>query len=130
MKTTRLPLVAAALLAVSPWSTMAQTVVTRPAPTASAAAPTKPAPRVLTPDEKRETATVPGDLRPEGPATPQLSIPLGKTADKPTSPTAKRGKTGSAAGGINDAVARCNAEVDDNERAKCRDRAAQQSRSR
>ena len=129
MKIIRLPLVVAALLAVSPWSTMAQAVVTSPAPTASAVPPTKPAPRVLTPTEKRETATVPGELRPEAPATTQLSIPLGKTRDKPYSPTANRGK-GKSTGGVNEAVARCNAEVDENERAKCRDRLAHQSPKR
>ena len=121
-------LLAAALLALTPLMplhALAQASASAgPAPVASAAKTVKSAPRLLTPTEKRETATLPGELRPEGPATPQLSIPLGNTTAKPNSPTATRGKNDST-GGVNDAVARCHAEADEAARAKCRDRLAQ-----
>ena len=113
-----------ALMPLMPLSALAQTAATGPAPVASATKTVKPATRLLTPAEIRESATLPGELRPEGPATPQLSIPLGNTTAKPSSPTAKQGKNGSS-GGVNDAVARCNAEADESARAKCRDRLAQ-----
>ncbi len=116
-------LLAAALLALTPLCAMAQAAADT-APVASAAKTVKPATRLLTPAEKRESATLPGELRPEGQATPQFSIPLGSTTAKPSSPTAKRGKNGSS-GGVNDAVARCHAEADETARAKCLDRLAQ-----
>jgi hypothetical protein len=130
MKNLCLPVMAAMLLAWSPLRTLAQPAATREAPVASAPRVSKPAPRPLTAAEQRESATIKGELRPEGPPTTQLSIPLGKGADKPSSPTAKRGKSNGTAGGIDDSVARCNAEVDENERAKCRDRLAHQSPKR
>ena len=123
MKNPRLLLVASALLALSPLSASAQAAAPSPAAVASAAPPTKPTPRLMTPDEKRETATLPGELRPERPAAPQLSIPLGKTPDKPSSPAAQRGKSATT-GGVEDSVARCNAQANEAERAKCRDQLA------
>ena len=121
--------VAAALLALAGLSASAQG--NSPAPAASASRPAKPPPRLMSPAETRDSATMPGEFRPEQPAKPQINIPLGKSADAPAKPAARaasRSKTGPA--GINDAVARCEAVVDAHERAKCRDGLARQSGKR
>ena len=120
--------VAAALLALAGPAASAQGNAPAPGPAASAPSPAKPPPRLMSPAETRDSATMPGELRPEQPAKPQINIPLGKSADAPARPAARaasRSKTGPA--GINDAVARCEAVVDASERAKCRDGLARQS---
>lgn len=89
--------------------------VAKPAVQAPQARP-KPAPRVMSPEEKRDTAS--HDIQADRAAEPQVSIPL------------KGSKPGSAAeakatrGGIDDAAARCNAEATEAARAACRDKAA------
>ena len=142
---------AALALAVLPLVTMAQANVPSPSPSSSpspspsqsssqsssdpaASAPIliKPGPRLLTPHESRDSATQPGDLRPEHPVTPQISIPFGKTplpATPPNPNAAKRNLTPAPAG-VEDAVARCEAQIGEQVRAKCRDRLAREARSR
>ena len=88
------------------------------APTAASAAKPKPSPNLMTPEEKRDTAT--RDLQPDRPVEPQISIPLGGKAKV----------TGKTTGGIDDATARCKAEPTEAARAACRERAAQASKSR
>jgi hypothetical protein len=110
---------------------MAQNSASAPSVNASAPLATKPRPRLLTPAELRESATVPGELRPRGEGTtPQLSVPLVKSpAVAPKPRVVRPGKT-AASGGINDAVARCEAQSDEQVRAKCRADLARQGRSR
>ena len=113
-------------------ASMAQVPGPVPDPVASAPVPpqTRPGPRLLTPIESRDSATQPGDLRPEHPVTPQISIPLGKTPPVARSPQpigATRKPT-SAAAGIDDAVARCESQLGEQVRAKCRDRLAREAR--
>jgi hypothetical protein len=128
MTTRCLPFAAALALAVSSFNATAQPASAPALPSASAPTAAKPAPRPLSPNELRESASPPGDLRPENPVKPQISIPLGK---KPVpalapEPRAQRriGSASAAAGGINDASARCEAEVDDAARAACRSKLA------
>ena len=129
MKT--LPLAATLTLAAWLISSIAQTATaTAPAlPEASAQATGKPVPHPLSRTELRESATPPGDLRPENPVLPQISIPFGK---KPApslapEPRAQRriGSASAASGGINDASARCEAEADSQARLACRNKLAQ-----
>lgn len=127
MNTRCLPLAAAVTLAVSIFNATAQPASAPPLPSASAPA-AKPAPRPLSPNELRESASPPGDLRPENPVKPQINIPLGK---KPVpalapEPRAQRriGSASAVAGGIDDASARCEAEVGDAARAACRGKLA------
>ena len=132
MKIHSLPLVTAVVLAALQCSAAAQTGAPAPMPSASAAPAAKPGPRPMTPAEVRDSAAPTGDLRPEGQVTPQISVPLGKpfpTPPKPTSP-AVRPATAASSGGINDAVARCEAQADEAARAKCRDSLARSGGSR
>jgi hypothetical protein len=136
MKNRCLPLSLAAVLvlALAPSASMAQASAPPPIDAASAPpATTKPGPRLLTPAETRDSATPPGDLRPERPVTPQISIPLGRAPPAPSKvpPRAMRSANpASAAAGIDDAVARCEAEVGEQVRAKCRDQLARQKLNR
>jgi len=133
MKSRCLPLAAALLLAASPLAATAQSSASAPISAASAAPAAKPGPRLLTPAESRDSASPPGELRPERPVTPQISVPLGKTPPasvKSPSRALRRGKAASAAGGIDDAAARCEAQSDAQARAKCRDSRAREARSR
>jgi hypothetical protein len=100
-------------------------------PAGSAGPSVKPGPRLLTPAESRNSATIPGDERAERPVTPQLSIPLGKTPPAPlaapksrTAPGPSRNPSPAVADG--DEAARCEAERGEQVRAKCRDRAVRQ----
>lgn len=100
-----------------------------PGPVASAPRVAKPPPRLMSPAETRDSATMPGELRPDQPAKPQINIPFGKSADAPPKPAA-RGASRTGPAGINDAVARCEAMADATERTKCRDGLARQSGQR
>ena len=106
------------------------------APSSPAAPPApvrKTGPRLLTPAESRDSATVPGDLRPERRVTPQISVPLGKRAPAPNEPASRPGRAAAAvlpAGDIDDAAARCEAQRGEQVRAKCRDELARQGRAR
>ena len=134
MKT--LPLAIALTLAAWLISSIAQTATaTAPAvPEASAPSAGKPAPRPLGPAELRESATTPGDLRPEDPVRPQINIPLGKQPKSSLTPEPRAqrriGSASAANGGINDASARCEAEVDSQARLACRNKLAQASGKR
>lgn len=120
---------AAAVLALASLAAAAQTPAPLPGPLASAPRTGKMPPRLMSPAETRDSATMPGELRPEQPAKPQIIIPLGKSANAPAKPAARAAsRTGPA--GINDAVARCEALIDASERRKCRDGLARQSGSR
>ena len=100
---------------------LAQTGVPGTAP--SAPRPAKPAPRLMTPAEARDSATAPGELRPERPVVPQISIPLGKTPPRPAARVAS-----ASTGAVHDAMARCKALESEPERAKCLTRIARESR--
>lgn len=131
MKIDFLPLAAALALAALQFPSTAQTSAP-PLPAASAAPAGKPGPRLLTPAEMRDSAAPTGDLRPEGQVTPQISVPLGRAFPKPPKPAAPavRPATAASSGGINDAVARCEAQADEASRAKCRDNLARAGGSR
>lgn len=127
-----LPLAAALTLAVSLFSAVAQTAAVPPASGASATPRVKPVPRALSPTELRESASTPGDLRPEDPIKPQINIPLGRkpAVSLPPEPRAQRRAGSAAAGGINDASARCEAETEAQARIACRGKLAQTTPSR
>ena len=128
MKIRHLPLAAAMALAASSFAAQAQVATPAPILAASAAPAAKTGPRLLTPTQSRDSATTAGDVRPERRVTPQVSIPLGKKP-APTTPP-KRPPGSAAAGGINDGAARCEAQVDEQERAKCHDKLARESGKR
>ena len=115
------------------WAAVSASAQTAPPDTiapeqaASAAAKPKPEPRLLAPTESRDKTAPPGELRPERQVTPQLAIPVGRNA--PAAPPlgearslrpAQQAKP-AMSGNVDDAVARCSAEVDEQARAKCRD---------
>jgi hypothetical protein len=92
-------------------------------PTASAAAsavagpssaPAKPARRLLTPEELRDTAQFPDGVQPGQPTLPQVLVPLGKKP-APLAPTA----AGPAPKKIDDTVARCKALTDPRHKSAC-----------
>jgi hypothetical protein len=97
-------------------SVHAQVPARVPAPLAAPAASAPPVvsksrPRTMTPAELRDSATVPGDVRPEDPVVPQVRIPLGRTPPVPahTPAQTRRHDQAAAMGGVDDAVARCKA---------------------
>jgi len=101
---------------------------------ASAPAPTQPVgPRLRSPAETGNRATAPGDLRPERPVSPQISIPIGKPvpADGPNADrrVLKR-PAPPTTGSIDDAAARCESQVDDTLRADCRARLAREAKGK
>jgi hypothetical protein len=125
------PLIAAIALAVTPLLVFAQASAPAEVPAKSNIAPAgKTGPRLLTPTEKRDSATAPGDVRPERKVTSQVNIPIGKTP--PGSPKvdarAARRPPAASAVGIDDAAARCEAELDDAVRAICRDKRAREGK--
>jgi hypothetical protein len=138
MKMRCLSLAAAAACAALPWGAMAQASAPAPMAAASASPVAKPGPRRLTPQESRDSATAPGDLRPEHAVVPQINIPFGKKQAAPLKPQSNAGRSANAsrsasaasAAGIDDAVARCEAESDKQVRASCRARLARQDRTR
>ncbi len=118
-------------------SAHAQAPARVPAPVAAPAASAPPVvnkklPRAMTPAEKRDSATVPGDKRPEDPVVPQISIPLGKTPPAPVLPKAQQQRQDKAAasGGVDDSVARCKAAATPAERDACLDRLGRPNRAR
>jgi hypothetical protein len=97
-------------------SAHAQVPARVPAPLAAPAASAPPVvskskSRAMTPAESRDSATVPGDVRPEDPVVPQIRIPLGRTPPvaSHTPAQTRRHEQAAATGGIDDAVARCKA---------------------
>ena len=105
-------------------SALAATAVgsaTPAAPAASAAsAPAAPGPRerpVQSPAVRAaQDATTPGDLRPEHPVVPQITLPLRRARNA----TGNQGAGSAATGGnIDDSAARCRAAASDREREAC-----------
>ncbi|HZE91175.1 MAG TPA: alkaline phosphatase PhoX [Rhizobacter sp.] len=129
MKIRCLSVAGAWVLAAAWLPAMAQT--SPPMPASAGSAPprpmvVKPAPRPLTPIEMQNKAAMPGDLRPENPVTPQISIPFGKQppAAHPA-PAAQRASTAAASGaGVGDAAAKCEARKGEQVRVKCREQLA------
>ena len=101
---------------------MAQVDPAAPPSAASAAPAAKPRPRLMTPAEAGDSASPRGELRPERPVTPQLTIPFGKKPPGPTTARAARPSNAASSGGIDDATARCEAQPDAQLRAACRAR--------
>lgn len=95
-----------------------------PAPGAPASAPlaSKLGPRLQTPAELRDSASPPGDLRPDERVTPQIVIPWRKaessTKARRTAP--RRGTAAASSGAIDDSAARCEAQSSELAREKCR----------
>ncbi len=132
MKIRCLPLAAALAAAVLPCAAMAQASAPAPIAAASASPAAKPGPKRLTPEQLRDSATAPGDLRPEHQVRPQISIPLGRAQPAPLKPPsgAVRRATATTTGGIDDAAARCEAESVEQARASCRAALAREDRKR
>jgi hypothetical protein len=130
MKFQCLPLAAALLIAATPFAALAQASAPPPAaarmtaPVASVPAAGKPAPTIMTPEQKRDLATPPEEGQPAGPALQKVTIPLGKNAPAPSYSSAGSKNTGKAksTGGVNDAAARCESLVDKQERQRCLDK--------
>jgi hypothetical protein len=132
MKLRCLPLVVALACAMLPWGVMAQATAPLPGSAASTSPSATPGPKPLTPQQSRDSATTPGNLRPEHATVPQVNIPLGKTpaAALKTQSTAPRGGNAASEVGIDDAVARCEAEPDRSVREVCRARLAHEGGKR
>ena len=115
-----------------PSCALAQVSVPAQSPAASAAVAAKPRPAPLTPQQLRESATSPGELRPERATAPQVNVPLGRKPAVPVKPQSKASRRGEAepADGIDDSVARCEAQSDRQVRADCRARMAIEGRKR
>ena len=90
---------------------------------ASTPARAKPEKRLATPQEKRDSATAPGELRTEVQATPQLNIPLRSSggSGKATYVPPARGKA-APSGGVDDSAARCRAMADKKAQQDCLDK--------
>ena len=116
-------LVIAVALGVGPLAALAQVGATAAPPAASAPPPLKTTPRPLTPSEKRDSATVPGDVRPADAVIPQINLPIGRTppVNPPTRAEAQRQSQARANGGVDDGVARCKAETTAAARRECLD---------
>ncbi len=107
------------------------------APPSAASGPRAPAsapvgPRLRTPAETGKRATAPGDLSPERPVAPQVTIPFGRNPPpvKPE-PGVRRGATPPpTTGGVDDSVARCEAQEAATERAACRAKLAREAKTR
>jgi len=115
-----------------PSSALARASAPTPSAVASAPVAAKPRPSPLTPQQLRESATSPGELRPEHAAVPQINVPLGRKPAVPVKPQSRASRRGEAkpADGIDDAVARCEAQSDRQVRADCRARMAIEGRKR
>ena len=97
-------------------------VLTSSSVAASAVPVGKPEKKILTPSESRDSATAPGDLRPDRRVTPQITLPLteaGRVVPPKSvlipSPRADPAPSGS----IDDAAARCLALADAQARDQC-----------
>ena len=134
MKTCCLTFAAAMLLAASPMAVLSQASAPAPMAAASATPATLPGPRLLTPEQKRDNAdiTAAPESRTERAVTPQLTLPLGKKSAPPAplSPGAMRNSKAPAAGGIDDAAARCDTLSGKQARLICLDHAARDAKPR
>jgi hypothetical protein len=101
----------------------AQEPARAPAAAASVPPPSKTRPRPMTATEQRDSASVPGELRPAEPVVPQIRVPLGKRQEAPESRAeAQRRNRAEARGGIDDDVARCKAAATAAARDECQAR--------
>lgn len=96
------------------------------AQSAAASAPplSKTTPRALSPAAQRDSASVPGDVRPADAVIPQINVPLGRTppGNAPaTGAEAQRRRQAAANGGVDDGVARCKAQTTAAARRECLD---------
>jgi len=109
----------------------AQALPVLPGPAASARAPAPTGPRLRGAAETGNRAAAPGDLHPERPVTPQITIPFGK---KPLPPPKRNNepapRNATAPGGIDDAAARCESQLDPQELAACRAKVAREARAK
>ena len=122
---TCLPCLPCVLLLALAGAALAQEGARKPPAEAAASAPvqSKTRPRPMTAAEQSESATVPGDHRPEEPVVPQIHIPLGKRPVLPeTRAEAQRRSKVEARGGIDDDVARCKAAATAAARDECQTR--------
>jgi hypothetical protein len=125
---------AVALLAsvlVSPLPVHAQASAPPETAPSSVAPAGRTGPRLLSPSEMRDRTTQPGDIRPERPVERQINIPIGrkpppqpKTEARAIEARNARRTPAASAAGVDDAAARCEAEVDDAVRSICRDKRA------
>ncbi|MEP7100795.1 MAG: hypothetical protein ABI781_09815 [Burkholderiales bacterium] len=135
-------LAAVLVLALPSFAAFAQTGAAPPAAlpdlgSASAAAPARTAsapvgPRVRSAAETGNRAAVPGDLHPERPVAPQISIPFGKKAAPPTKGEDRVVRRGNAAttGGVDEVAARCESQTDEQLRAACRAKQAREAKGK
>lgn len=134
MKTCCVTFATALLLAATPMVVLAQATAPTPPGAASATPAPLPGPRLLTPEQKRDNAdiTAAPESRTDRAVAPQLTLPLGKKAPPltPVNPGGMRNSKAPAAGGIDDAAARCEAVSGKQERLICRDRAARDAKPR
>jgi hypothetical protein len=86
------------------------------APGAAASAASQPVNAARTAAKAAQDAEVPGDVRPENPVVPQLSIPLKRERSKEL---VAAPKSGNAVGGVDDGAARCRAMKTSTERTEC-----------
>ena len=130
MKLPCLNLMAALAMAWVPLASWPQ--ASAPASTASGPFAAKPGPRLLTPEERRDSATPAGELRPERPVSPQINIPFGKAAPLPSKAELRGTRRAGPmpVGGVDEAAARCEAQVSETVRADCRARLARESAKR
>ncbi len=103
---------AALLIAAVPLGSLAQA-------TTAASAPPRSAPPATGPSRPVTPAVAPGTVEPERRATPQLNIPLYKSANAPPHVGAKRAAPSATSGRTDDAVARCKAQASNAERGQC-----------
>ena len=109
----------------------AQTV---PGTAASVPSANVPNPRLMTPEQKRDSGSppLPSDAQPDQPVTPQIKIPLARKPAPPgdRKPNARRSDLPASAGRVDDAVARCDAAVDKSARESCREALARAPKRR
>lgn len=128
MKSTWMTFSAAVVASAMGMGVSAQTA-TSPGASSPAPAGSKTGPRLLSPNESRDVGVAPGELRPERPVTPQISVPLGRR-DRLLRDEQRRDARGRGDDTPGDAAARCEAERGEQVRAKCRDDLARQERGR
>lgn len=117
-------LVAAPIYAATtgPAAPAAATATSASAVLPAVSAPAKPQKRPATPEEKRDSGTEPGELRPESRVIPQINVPLNPSgAGKPAYVRPARGKA-APSGGVDDSAARCNAIENPQARKECLDK--------
>ena len=103
----------------------AQTIPNTAASAASVPSANAPNPRLMTPEQKRDSGSPPltSNAQPDHPVTPQITIPLARkpAATGARQRNARRSDLPASAGGVDDAVAQCDASVDKSARESCRE---------